>query len=69
MILVFKTNINNYRQTKSITKVLNGNSKIEFWNFDLEDIDKILRIVTQFEIQNEIIEMMRKHNLHCEELF
>jgi hypothetical protein len=43
-VLVFKTNINNPRQVKSIATTLNNCSDILKWNVDLADIDKVLRI-------------------------
>lgn len=45
MVYVFKTNINTAEEAKKasvfINKIVNNSS----WNFDLEDCDRILRIV------------------------
>ncbi|MEO5683999.1 MAG: hypothetical protein ABIQ88_15260 [Chitinophagaceae bacterium] len=68
MVLVFKTSIENLKQAGLIATALNSNAKIQRWNFDLEDIDNILRIETEFEIENEIIHMVRQQNFYCEEL-
>ncbi|MGG9963123.1 hypothetical protein [Ferruginibacter sp. SUN106] len=38
------------------------------WNFDLEDIDKILRIDSEENIVLKITSLLTQHNYHCEEL-
>ncbi len=38
------------------------------WNFDLEDIDKILRIDSEENIVLIIIGLLNIHNYSCEEL-
>ena len=68
MVLVFRTNVFNCLQIKVIEKSLNENPKIQKWNFDLEDIDKILRVETNFSIGSEIIEAMKNFGFYCEEL-
>ena len=38
------------------------------WNFDLEDIDKILRIDSEENIVLKIIDLLNFHSCSCEEL-
>ena len=38
------------------------------WNFDLEDIDKILRIDSEENIVLIIMDLLNIHNYSCEEL-
>lgn len=38
------------------------------WNFDLEDIDKILRIESENDIVSIITNLLNIHNFNCEEL-
>lgn len=38
------------------------------WNFDLKDIDKILRIDSEENVVLEIIDLLNFHNYSCEEL-
>jgi uncharacterized protein YtpQ (UPF0354 family) len=38
------------------------------WNFDLNDIDKILRIDSEENIVLLIIDLLNIHNYSCEEL-
>lgn len=68
MIFVFKTSVKTKMQAKKlkphIDKIL-PNAK---WNFDLEDIDKILRIESRENIVLSIIDLLQIHNYSCEEL-
>jgi hypothetical protein len=68
MIFVFKTSVKAKTQIKKlrphIDKIL-PNAK---WNFDLEDIDKILRIECEKDIVSAIINLLKIHNFNCEEL-
>lgn len=38
------------------------------WNFDLEDCDKILRVDSQNEISEKIINLLSDSSFNCEEL-
>ncbi len=68
MIFVFKTSVKTKTQIKKlkphIDKIL-PNAK---WSFDLEDIDKILRIESKENIVLTIIDLLSIHNHSCEEL-
>ena len=68
MIFVFKTSVKTKMQMKTlkphIDKIL-PNAK---WNFDLEDIDKILRIDSDENIVLMIVDLLNIHCYSCEEL-
>ena len=68
MIFVFKTSVKTKMQIKKlrphIDKIL-PNAK---WNFDLQDIDKILRIDSKENIVLITIDLLNIHNYSCEEL-
>ena len=38
------------------------------WNFDLDDMDKILRIESEMDIVLVTINLLKIHNYACEEL-
>ena len=38
------------------------------WNFDLEDMDKVLRIDSEENIVLKIIDLLTGHSYRCEEL-
>ena len=44
MIKIYKTNIKSARKKHTIASVLNSIAGKGFWNIDLEDSDKILRL-------------------------
>ena len=66
-ISVFKTSI----QEKDLTMLpilLNGLKELTQWNTDLEDCDNILRIESNMDIANNIINILSKQGFYCEEL-
>ncbi len=69
-ILIYKTNISN--ATLTITReILDADSEIKKWSVDLDDCDRILRIVAdkqgRFE-EKKIEEQLKKAGIACEEL-
>ena len=68
MIFVFKTSVKTKVQVKKlrphIDKILPGAE----WNFDLEDIDNILRIDSEENVDSIIKDLLRTHRYNCEEL-
>ncbi|WP_353719587.1 hypothetical protein [Dyadobacter sp. 676] len=67
-VLVFKTNINNLRQVKSVAAMLDNCPDILKWNVDLADIDKVLRIEATHAQCAPMIELVRRAGYACEEL-
>ena len=67
-VLVFKTNINNPRQVKSIAPTLDNCPDILKWNVDLADIDKVLRIEATHGQCAPVIELVTRAGYACEEL-
>ena len=67
-ILIFKTNIKFKKDLKKIEALLNGNPSITCWNIDMNDIDKVLRVVTTDINPTELINMVKKEGYVCEEL-
>jgi hypothetical protein len=69
MIFVFKTSVKYRKQANYLIYELVQNLNLINCTFDLEDCDKILRIEAQSKISDDVIEMVRRHNFICEELF
>lgn len=67
-VLVFKTNINNLRQVKSIAASLDGCPEILKWNVDLADIDRVLRVEATHAQCGRVIELVTSAGYACEEL-
>lgn len=67
MILIFKTNITRTKLSMIDGLVHSTEPKAE-WNVDLEDCDKVLRIVTANDCTHQIITSLRLNGILCEEL-
>jgi hypothetical protein len=68
MIFVFKTSVKTKLQIKKLKPHINKILPNAKWNFDLEDIDKILHIDSEENIVLIIIDLLNIHNCSCEEL-
>jgi hypothetical protein len=68
MIFVFKTSVKTKMQIKKLKLHIDKRLPKAKWNFDLEDIDKILRIDSEENIVLIIIDLLTIHNYSCEEL-
>ena len=64
-ILVFATNIRTNNDKQLISQTLNEISEIHQWNMDQEDIDCVLRVVSKTLSEEEIINILDKHNFNC----
>lgn len=68
-VLVFTTSVSAPHQVDSIKPLLSSRPEIEEWNFDLEDCDNILRIVSDDKLSPRYIEsILNKAGFACEEL-
>lgn len=68
IVYVFKTSVKDKRQVKSLTGNLNKIHAIKKWNFNLEDCDNILRIVSDIDVSNTVCETFDVLNYSCIEL-
>lgn len=64
-ILVFATNIKTESNKQTISKILNDHSEILQWSLDLEDIDCVLRIVSDTLSEKQIITLLDNENFEC----
>jgi hypothetical protein len=64
-ILVFATNIRTNNDKQLISRTLNEISEIHQWNIDQEDIDCVLRVVSNSISEEQIINILDKHNFNC----
>ncbi|MDG5492056.1 hypothetical protein [Psychroserpens sp. SPM9] len=65
-IHVFKTNINNDTDVKTIGTLLNSNPYIKNWSVDLEDIDRVLRIEARKQLhENDIVKHLNTKGFYC----
>jgi len=64
-ILIFATNIRTETDKKNISVVLNKNPAIQQWNIDQEDVDCVLRIVSETLSEKEIIKLIESQDFKC----
>lgn len=68
-ILVLRTNIDKKKKLKQINQLFKQNSSIIKWSIDMEDIDKVLRIETTANInENDIGRFLKTISLFGEDL-
>jgi len=67
-IHVFKTNIKNADPSCELHKTLNSHSDITEWSIDHEDVDCVLRIVSDVLKPESIITMITAFGHECQEL-
>jgi len=67
-ILVFATNIKTETDKQTIKAALDKNSDIQQWNIDQEDVDCVLRIVSETLSEAEIINIIKSQDFKCTSL-
>lgn len=68
MILVYKTNIDSKSKAKQLQPKLNKLLSNSTWNFDLEDCDNILRVVSNKDVSKILKEELKKLGIEIEPL-
>lgn len=67
-ILIFKTNISSEMDKVLVRDLLDANELILEWNVDVEDIDKVLRVVSGGIEKKQIIDIINEKGFVCSEL-
>jgi hypothetical protein len=67
IISVYKTSIS-HEDISHLKIVLDNFTKITKWNTDLDDCDNILRIESQFSVENKVIRILSMLKIKCIEL-
>lgn len=67
-ILIFKTNISSQSQKENAKSILDAIDHIEEWSIDMEDVDRVLRVVSREPNINEIINKLTNAGHECSEL-
>ncbi|WP_222538487.1 hypothetical protein [Pedobacter polysacchareus] len=66
-VLLFKTNIRTESDKQFIIQLMQQN-EINQCTIDQEDVDCVLRIVSNELQLNDVITLVSRHGYHCEEL-
>ena len=67
-VLIFKTNVTSKRKVSKVSTLLTAVPAIQQWNFDLEDCDHILRIVSNGLSPRYVESALQSVGIRCEEL-
>ncbi len=67
-VLVFKTDVTSNAAVSKVQTLLTAFPSISQWNFDLEDCDNILRIVSSDVSPRNIELVLQDAGIGCEEL-
>ncbi|MFD2148433.1 hypothetical protein [Mucilaginibacter antarcticus] len=67
-ILIFSTSVNNADQVQQVQPILTSVQAIQDWNFDLEDCDHILRVVSHDLPPRYIESLLNNAGFECAEL-
>jgi len=68
-LLIFRTNIETKKNVKAIKSLFKYQSSIIYWSIDLEDIDKVLKVNTTEELnENDIKNLIKIKGFYCEAL-
>lgn len=65
-ILVFSTTVNDFQDQSRIFTPLNNLLGENNWTIDLEDVDKVLRVVAEPGDQQQIINILNQQRFSCE---
>ena len=68
-ILIFKTDLETEGKVREVEPILNTLPNIAHWSVDNDDIDNVLRIVSNGKLEeNDIINLIKKEAFNCEVL-
>lgn len=61
--IIISTIINSQEDLKGIQQVINRFPSISEWSHDLDDCDKVLRIVSEYNVSKELIEQLNTFDI------
>lgn len=67
--LILKTDIENAFERRIVSQDLDTHPAVMRWTVDTDDIDKVLKVVTNGKLTYpDVINMLRRRNFYAEEL-
>lgn len=67
-IFILKSDLHHKKDSKRLKTLFDGDSRIIDWNVDFSDVDKVIRIEACNIHLDEIIQLLNKAGISCEEL-
>ncbi|MCL4641686.1 MULTISPECIES: hypothetical protein [Olivibacter] len=67
-VLIFKTSVNAQKHVQQVAALFKSIKLIKQWSFDLDDCDRVLRVVS-LNVRPEMIEnLLRTEGIYCEHM-
>ena len=67
-ILVFQTKVANDAELSRLAEILDTSPAIQEWTLDQQDVDKVLRVISEELHPDDIVHLLSGHGLYCREL-
>ena len=67
-ILILKTDIQTVEETGLLELVFSSHPEVEQWTIDLEDVDRVLRVISPTLACAEITALLEPCGFYCSEL-
>jgi hypothetical protein len=67
-VLIFRTNINSSKEMNRLSPLLDQLANGGRWSVDLDDCDKVLRLISDSTSTQEVISYITDAGFFCEEL-
>jgi hypothetical protein len=67
-ILLFKTNCFKKRDRAVVKKLIGQLDGVEDWNIDMDDDERVLRVISRTLSHQYIINLLNQHGYYCCEL-
>ena len=67
-ILVFQTKVANTTELNRLAEILDTSPAVQKWTLDQQDVDKVLRVISEELQPQDIVYLLNKNGLYCQEL-
>ena len=68
-VLIYRTNLSNQQEVKSVQRVLDRHPSIHAWSVDTQDVDKVLRIEAALPLSEQnVVNLITAEGFECEAL-
>ncbi|MBT1695532.1 hypothetical protein KK083_01505 [Fulvivirgaceae bacterium PWU4] len=67
-ILIFRTDVQEDSDLKRLELILSRDRRIQAWNVDRDDVDRVLRIKSQGLCAEDVVKIIGHAGFFCEEL-
>jgi cell fate (sporulation/competence/biofilm development) regulator YmcA (YheA/YmcA/DUF963 family) len=67
-ILVFQTKVANSTEFSRLAEILDTSPEVQKWTLDQQDVDKVLRVISEELQPQDIVYLLNKNGLYCQEL-